>query len=113
MTATLVHARIVDALTAAGLPFTVGQTAKAGPVVLVPMPALQLLETTCVPPVGTWTVELLLIPPGPGTREATLALVDQLVEALYPAGALSGGPQPVSYGDADLDAYTLTVTLEE
>ena len=54
--------------------------------------------------------------PHPGRdqhRKATLALVDQLVEALYPAGALSGGPQPVSYGDADLDAYTLTVTLEE
>lgn len=113
MTATRAHDRICAALTNAEIPHTVGQTPKAGPVVVVGLPALTSLDGWCDPPVGEWATEIALIPAGTGTREDTLARLDQLVAVLAPLGALIGSPTPVTYGDLDLDAYTLTLTVED
>jgi hypothetical protein len=114
MSAAGVHARVTAVLDQLALPYTVGQTATVGPVVVVGLPALITSPPgLCDPPIGTYTVDLTAIPASPGAIEELLTWVDQLHTALSAEGTVTGSPVAVGYLDQTVEAYTVTVEIED
>ena len=102
---------IAGKLAAAGVDYVTFDPRAQAPCVLVDVP---MRNDPGVGGIGGWTVEIpvrIIVPP-PGDADAAAWLLDQLepVMAVYPFATFEAGT--VNRGDADLPAYTVTVTTQ-